>query len=76
MTRPRAVDDFPTIRERIKELRRDAIATKSAENPRPGGADTPPTGQERRLKERREGQPPPWAPTIFLAAGEAFNLPV
>ena len=68
MTRPRAADDFATIRERMKELRREAIRTNAGENPRPGSAETLLTDLEKRHKERREGLPPPWIPTIFLAA--------
>ena len=68
MTRPRAADDFATIRERMKELRREAIQTNAGENRRPGGAETLLTDHEKRHKERREGLPPPWVPTIFLAA--------
>ncbi len=68
MTRPRAADDFATIRERMKELRREAIQTNAGENRRPGGAETLLTDNEKRHKERCEGLPPPWVPTIFLAA--------
>ena len=70
MTRPRAADDFATIRKRMKELRREAIQTNAGENPRPGGAETLLTNREKRHKERREGLPPPWIPTIFLAAAD------
>ncbi len=66
MTRPRAADDFTTIRERIKELRRETAAAAPAEPNHPRRVNTPPTDQERRLKDRREGLPPPWVPTIFL----------
>ena len=56
MTRPRAADDFATIRKRMKELRRETAAA------------APVTNHEKRQKERREGLPPHWVPTIFLAA--------
>jgi len=69
VTRPRAADDFTTIRARMEELRRER-----AQNPA-----TDKTGAtsrlrrdglsgdlERRAKERREGWPPPWVPTIFV----------
>ena len=68
MTRPRVADDFATIRERMKELRREAIQPNACENRRPGGAETLLTDHEKRHKERREGLPPPWVPTIFFAA--------
>jgi hypothetical protein len=67
VTRPRATDDFDTIYRRIKELRRETVVTApSAEADQPVRADTPLTDPERRLKDRREGLPPPWVPTIFL----------
>jgi hypothetical protein len=70
VTRPRAADDFVTIRERIKELRREAIQANSGENRRPCGAETLLTDHEKRHNEPREGLPPPWVPTIFLAASD------
>jgi hypothetical protein len=66
VTRPRAADDFGTIYERLKELRREAATAPPAEANRPARADTPLTDPERRLKDRREGLPPPWVPTIFI----------
>jgi hypothetical protein len=67
VTRPRAADDFDTIYERIKELRRETAASAPpAEADQPARAATPITDHERRLKDRREGLPPPWVPTIFL----------
>jgi len=59
--RPRAADDFDTIRQRLEELRREREAAE-AEN---GGAENPDGKLERRRRERLEGWPPPWAPTIF-----------
>src|SRR5437868_2550979 len=63
--RPRAADDFDTIRQRLEELRREREAAE-AENgdagPRAGDAQGK---SERRRRERLEGWPPPWAPTIF-----------
>ena len=73
MTRPRAADDFATIRERMKELRREAIRTNAGENRQPGGAEALLTDHEKRHKERREGLPPPWIPTIFLAAADELS---
>ncbi len=67
MSRPRAADDFATIRARMEELRRE----------REGGAEDPPSragktragnsesDAERRRRARIEGWPPPWVPTIF-----------
>jgi hypothetical protein len=63
VTQPRAADDFATIRARMKELAREAAAA-SAENGAAGRSD-PSTDRERRQRDRREGHPPPWAPTIF-----------
>lgn len=72
MNRPRAADDFETIRARLDELRREraASAPDSArhQDARSGKA---PSGRgesdaERRRRERIEGWPPPWVPTIFV----------
>jgi len=64
VNRPRAADDFETIRARIDELRRER-AGGSADRGKPqsgrGESDA-----ERRRRERIEGSPPPWVPTIFL----------
>jgi len=66
MNRSRAADDFATIRQRIEELRREREATASAD-----AGDTGRRGNgrepdfERRRRERIEGSPPPWVPTIF-----------
>jgi hypothetical protein len=68
VTRPRAADDFATIRELMKELRRETTAAPPAQAHQPPRADTPLTNHEKRHKDRREGLPPPWVPTIFLAA--------
>jgi hypothetical protein len=65
VTQPRAADDFATIRARMKELAREAAETSAAENSSAGRSEGPATDRERRLKDRREGHPPPWAPTIF-----------
>jgi hypothetical protein len=67
MNRSRAADDFPTIRQRIEELRRERETTASAEA---GAAGKRGNGREsdfeRRRRERIEGWPPPWVPTIFI----------
>jgi hypothetical protein len=64
-SRPRAADDFATIRARLEALRREraerAASDAEAEAQTPSLRDA-----ERRSKERREGLPPPWVPTIFL----------
>jgi hypothetical protein len=69
--RTRAADDFDTIRTRIEELRREREATAgSGDAPQPGnggmrrGAGLA-ADLERRRRERVEGWPPPWVPTIF-----------
>ena len=69
MTEPRAADDFEVIRERLEELRREreentpkdpsGDATASED-----GEDAAEDDDERR--DRVEGLPPPWVPTIFL----------
>lgn len=66
MTRPRAADDFDTIHERIKELRRETAAAPPVEATQPTRAEASLTDKDRRLKDRREGLPPPWVPTIFI----------
>jgi hypothetical protein len=67
VSRPRAADDFATIRERMKQLRREAAAARPGNAGQPACADARLTDQERRLEDRREGLPPPWVPTIFVA---------
>ena len=66
MTRPRAADDFDRIHERIRELRREPRVAQPTEASGPGSADALAIEDERRLKDRREGLPPPWVPTIFI----------
>jgi hypothetical protein len=66
VNRPRAADDFETIRARIDELRRERAASPTDRDP-----GKPPSGggesaSERRRRERMEGSPPPWVPTIFI----------
>ena len=65
MTQIRAADDFTAIRQRMKELAREAAEASAANAGAEDRAETLPTDRERRQKERREGHPPPWAPTIF-----------
>ena len=67
MNRPRAADDFETIRRRIDELRRERETTATTQN---GEGTKRGNGREadfeRRRRERIEGWPPPWVPTIFI----------
>jgi hypothetical protein len=67
MNRSRAADDFETIRQRLDELRRERETTASAEagdvGKRRNGRES---DFERRRRERIEGWPPPWVPTIFI----------
>jgi hypothetical protein len=65
---PRAADDFTIIRARMEELRREREqslpgqeTTNVRSGSRRGESDT-----ERRRRERIEGLPPPWVPTIFV----------
>ena len=66
VSRPRAADDFATIRARMEELRRqrdggtEEPTARSATAARRGESDS-----ERRRREHIEGLPPPWVPTIF-----------
>src|SRR5437763_16418001 len=66
--RPRAADDFDTIRQRLEELRREREAAE-AENgdagPRAGDAQAK---TERRRRDPLGGWPPPCAPTIVAQA--------
>jgi hypothetical protein len=67
VSRPRAADDFATIRARMDELRRERAAGTD-QNTR-SGKPQPARGEsdaERRRRERMEGSPPPWVPTIFV----------
>ncbi|HEV2334348.1 MAG TPA: hypothetical protein VGS13_02510 [Stellaceae bacterium] len=68
MNRPRAADDFETIRARVEELRRERGASAADPDKRPGAATTGAreSAAERRRRERIEGWPPPWVPTIFV----------
>jgi hypothetical protein len=59
--RPRAADDFDTIRQRLEELRREREAAEAVTS----DAGDSESKTERRRRERLEGWPPPWAPTIF-----------
>jgi hypothetical protein len=68
VNRPRAADDFETIRARIEELRRERAAEaldrdNRSGRPRSGRSES---DADRRRRERMEGSPPPWVPTIFV----------
>ncbi len=67
MNRSRAADDFETIRQRLDELRRERETTATTQN---GEGTKRGNGREadfeRRRRERIEGWPPPWVPTIFI----------
>jgi hypothetical protein len=68
VNRPRAADDFATIRARMDELRRERETSAVDRGPRSAKAH-PGRGEsdaERRRRERIEGWPPPWVPTIFV----------
>ena len=64
MTRPRAADDFATIRARLRELRREGTEAQDRDAPTDG--PEPRRDLDRRFNERRAGAPPPWVPTIFF----------
>jgi hypothetical protein len=67
VSRPRAADDFTTIRARIEELRREREHSLSGQEPQPARSGSRREGDaERRRRERIEGVPPPWVPTIFI----------
>jgi len=64
VSRPRAADDFSSIRARMEELRRERQAIADPQqDARPRRAES---DLERRRRERIEGFPPPWVPTIFV----------
>jgi hypothetical protein len=72
VSRPRAADDFATIRARMEELRREREGRSAGQDPRSArhnsgrhNSGRSETDAERR-RERIEGWPPPWVPTIFV----------
>jgi len=65
VSRSRAADDFATIRARMEELRREREGRADQATERPD--QTGESDAERRRRERIEGYPPPWAPTIFVS---------
>jgi hypothetical protein len=66
VTRPRAADDFATIRARLEELRRERLDAEGEPTRPPRRGDGRTSDPERRRKEKSEGLPPPWVPTIFV----------
>jgi len=66
VTQPRAADDFATIRARLQELRRERAQATPAETDAGTEGSQPLRDVEKRSKERREGSPPLWVPTIFV----------
>ena len=66
MSRPRAADDFATIRARLEELRRERGDGGDVVVPANSVAHRTESDAERRRRERIEGFPPPWVPTIFI----------
>jgi len=66
VNRPRAADDFATIRTRIDELRRGRAARPPDRDPGKPHSGRGEGDAERRRRERMEGSPPPWVPTIFI----------
>ena len=68
VTRPRAADDLGTIRARIEELHRELLKQNAIaeECSRVVANKDPLRDIERRRKEKCEGWPPPWVPTIFF----------
>ena len=73
MTRPRAADDFDMIYQRVKELRRQSDALAPGEGGQPVRAEAPMSDRERRVRDRREGLPPPWVPTIFYQKANQYR---
>jgi hypothetical protein len=68
VSRPRAADDFDTIRARMEELRRERKEDAAGPEARSARANSGrgESDAERRRRERMEGWPPPWVPTIFV----------
>jgi hypothetical protein len=65
-TRPRAADDFATIRARMEELRRERELSAAGPDGEAAAAARSDGDLERQRRRRIEGWPPPWAPTIFV----------
>jgi hypothetical protein len=68
VTRTRAADDFGMIRERLKELRGERPLADLAGRAEEVAGRAPGRGLgtiDERYRDRAEGAPPPWVPTIF-----------
>jgi hypothetical protein len=63
VSRPRAADDFATIRARLDQLRQERDGTAPSDGV---AAETAESDAERYRRARIEGWPPPWVPTIFI----------
>jgi len=57
VTRPRAADDFATIRARIEELRRERAQAPKTETRETEGRSLEPNGLLRRLEGRQRPEP-------------------
>ena len=57
MTRPRAADDFATIRARMEELRRERAQAAKTETRETAGRSIEPNGLLRRLEGRQRPEP-------------------
>ena len=57
MTRPRAADDFATIRARMEELRRERAQASKTETRETEGRSIEPNGLLRRLEGRQRPDP-------------------
>jgi hypothetical protein len=67
VSRPRAADDFATIRARMEELRRERQGDRDdAAGRAVNTASRGDSNAERLRRARIEGLPPPWVPTIFV----------
>ena len=66
LSRPRAADDFATIRARMEELRRQREPEAPQSRRASSATGSGDSETERRRRERIEGLPPPWVPTIFV----------
>ena len=66
MSRPRAADDFETIRARLDELQRERAAGERVDAAVEDSAASRDNAAERRRRARIAGLPPPWAPTLFF----------
>ena len=66
VTRPRAADDFATIRARLDQLRRERDGGTAATGTPLVARPQDSSDSERNRRARIEGLPPHWVPTIFV----------